>query len=84
MIRDAIAATRWYWPDIPRLGMVSFVNAKKLRQKEESEIGRCYLEAGFHHCGFTEGGLHAFQMWPGEMPAPQPPIGVNLNLEAIA
>jgi hypothetical protein len=80
MIRDAVAATRWYWPDIPELGMVTFVDAKKIRAKEESEIGRCYLEAGFMHCGFTAGGLHAFRLKPEDMPYPEAPRGVTLPL----
>lgn len=80
MIRDAVAATRWYWPDIPSLGMITFIDESKIRAKEQDQIGRCYKEAGFHHCGFSEGGLWTFQMLPEEMPAPEPPIGVTTLL----
>lgn len=82
MIRDAIAATRWYWPEVPSLGMVTFIDARKIRAKEESEIGRCYQEAGFRHCGFTEGGLWAFRIWPHDMPKAEPPLGVVMKLFA--
>lgn len=74
MILDAIAATRWFWPEIPSLGMITFIDAGKIRAKPEGEIGRCYREAGFRHCGFTKGGLWAFQMLPDEMPQAQRPI----------
>lgn len=80
MIRDAVAATLWYWPDPPSQGMITFIDAAKIRAKEEKQIGRCYQEAGFKHCGFTQGGLYAFQLWPGDMPAAEPPIGITLKL----
>lgn len=70
MILDAVAATRYFWPDVPELGMVTFVDSRKVRAKER--IGRCYLEAGFTHVGFTKGGLHAFQMLPHQMPDANP------------
>lgn len=72
MIIDAIAASRWFWPDVPDLGMITFVDSSKVRRKEL--VGRCYLEAGFHHVGFTKGGLYAFQLLPHEMPCAEQPI----------
>jgi hypothetical protein len=87
MIRDAVAATRWHWPDIPILGMITFIDAGKIRPKAIEEVGRCYQEAGFRHCGFTKGGLWAFQLRPEDMPPPEPPQGVQEILqleEAIA
>lgn len=74
MILDAVAATRSYWPEIPPLGMITFVDAKKIRQKEKSEVGRCYIEAGFRHVGFTKAGLYAFQLLPADMPNPEPAL----------
>lgn len=71
MIREAIAITRWRWPDTPDLGIVSFVDAGKVRRKRDP--GRCYIRAGFQHVGFTKGGLWAFQMTPGAMPDPLDP-----------
>lgn len=70
LIREAIAATRDIWPDVPALGLVTFVDADKTRRKRDP--GRCYRKAGFTHVGFTAGGLWAFQLPPGDMPEPRP------------
>lgn len=99
MILDGVAATRWYFGEVPRLGMVSFVDPSKVRHKRDP--GRCYIRAGFHpavcpehvervkECAAcnsrTESGLLAFQMFPAAMPDPSPPLGVTLDLlEGIA
>ena len=66
LIRRAVAHTRATWPAVPPLGVVTFVDAAKVRHKRDP--GRCYRRAGFRHVGFTAGGLHAFQMLPAEMP----------------
>lgn len=66
LIRAAVAETRAEW-ESPPLGIVSFVDAGKVRRKRDP--GRCYLRAGFRHVGFTKGGLFVFQMLPHEMPA---------------
>jgi len=78
LIREAVAATRWHWADVPALGLITFVNADKIRHKRDP--GRCYRKAGFSHVGFTEGGLYAFQLLPEQMPEAQPPHGVTLRL----
>lgn len=44
LIREAVAATRALWT-APELGMVTFVDAGKVRRKRDP--GRCYLRAGF-------------------------------------
>lgn len=71
MIRLAVAHTRWKWPDVPDLGMVTFVDAGKVRHKRDP--GRCYTHAGFRRVGFTKGGLVALQLLPEDMPEPSPP-----------
>jgi len=71
MIRDAVSATRWYWPNVPILGMVTFVDRSKVRHKRD--FGRCYLKSGFRQVGETKGGLLAFQMLPKDMPEAEPP-----------
>jgi len=73
MIRAAVAATRWTWPVVPEGGMVTFVDASKVRHKRDP--GRSYLRAGFQRVGETKGGLLAFQMLAGQMPAAEPPLG---------
>lgn len=75
MIRQAIAHTRHQWPNVPELGMVSFVDPKKVKPtmvRGKPIYGFCYLKAGFKHVGYTKGGLWAWQMLPHEMPAPEP------------
>ena len=73
LIRDAVSATRWYWPETPALGMVTFIDRDKVRHKRD--YGRCYLRAGFEPDGETEGGLLAFRMRPENMPDPLEPVG---------
>ena len=82
LIREAVSATRHYWPDVPPLGMVTFVDADKVRPKRDP--GRCYLRAGFKRVGETKGGLVALQMLPSEMPAASPAIGSTLALFGAA
>ena len=72
-IVDAVAATRAIWPDVPELGMISFVDAAKVRHKRDP--GRSYLRAGFRRVGTTAGGLLVFQLLPEAMPAPSLPLG---------
>lgn len=81
LVRWAVALTRGIW-EPPELGMVTFVDAKKTRRKRDP--GRCYRKAGFHHVGFTKGGLWAFQMLPSEMPEPELLPGAQLTLDCSA
>lgn len=70
LIRAAVAVTRSVWSDVPALGMVTFVDASKVRHKRDP--GRCYLKAGFRRVGETKGGLLAFQLLPHDMPPASP------------
>lgn len=76
LIREAVAATAWRWPEIPDGGMVTFVDASKVRHKRDP--GRCYLRAGFKRVGMTAGGLIA--LLPGAMPEPAEPVGAQQGL----
>lgn len=71
LIREAVAVTLSIWPEPPNIGLVTFVNAEKIKRKRDP--GRCYRRAGFKHVGFTAGGLWAFQLLPCDMPQPQAP-----------
>ena len=75
LIREAVAITRHQWGDAPRLGVVSFVDADKVRHKRDP--GRCYVRAGFRPVGETRGGLLAFQMLPDAMPEPLEPYSAQ-------
>ncbi len=81
LIREAVSATRWRWPNVPPLGMVTFVDADKTKRKRDP--GRCYRRAGFKHVGFTQGGLWAFQLLPVEMPPAEPAIGATFMIPWI-
>ncbi len=78
LIKQAIAATKWYWPDVPDLGMVTFIDRDKVRHKRD--YGRCYIRAGFEPDGETEGGLLAFTMRPDRMPDAEAPLGTQMLL----
>jgi hypothetical protein len=71
MILDAVSATRAHFGEPPPLGMVTFIDTKKvtpiLRHGRE-HWGYTYELAGFRHVGYTKGGLMAFQMLPIAMP----------------
>lgn len=72
LVRDAVAATLFLWPTPPPIGLITFVNASKVRAKRDP--GRCFLRAGFTHVGETKGGLIALQLLPANFPPPAAPI----------
>lgn len=82
LIREAVAATLAEWPTPPVQGLVTFVDASRVRRKRDP--GRCYLRAGFRHAGWTRGGLRVLQMLPGEMPAAEAAIGSQQSIEMRA
>lgn len=58
LIREAVALTRGEWPDVPSLGIITFVDPRKVpgvRRRGQMVYGYCYLKAGFTHVGFTKG-----------------------------
>lgn len=78
MIREAVAHTLAEWPDVPDLGIVTFVDASKVRHKRDP--GRCYLKAGFRKVGHTAGGLIVLQLLPADMPEPVQAPGTQMAL----
>ena len=71
MIREAIAATRAFFGDPPALGMITFIDTKKVKPTMVHGVptwGRTYELAGFKPVGKTKGGLLAFQLFPEDMP----------------
>jgi len=68
LISLAVAHTRSVWEPPPSLGIITFVDASKVRRKRDP--GRCYLRAGWKPVGKTVGGLLAFQQLPKDMPSP--------------
>jgi hypothetical protein len=71
LVREAVAVTRWRWPEVPALGMVTFIDPTKVRPKPH--MGYCFRLAGFQPAGETKGGLVALRLAPADMPAPAAP-----------
>ena len=71
LIREAVAATKWFYGEPPELGMVTFIDRGKVRGKKD--FGYCYRMAGFEECGETKGGLLALRLSPKDMPIAQVP-----------
>lgn len=78
LIRQAVAATRWVWPNIPDLGMITFVDRSKTKPKKDP--GYCYQKAGWKRVGKTKGGLVALQLLPEAMPEPMQPLNSQYRL----
>ncbi len=78
LIGFGVAHTRATWPNVPELGIVSFIDADKTEPKEIP--GWCYVRAGWTHVGFTKAGLWVYQQLPDRkigrrsrpMPAAEP------------
>jgi len=71
MIKDAVAATKSFYGEPPPLGMITFIDTKKVKPTMvhgKPTWGRTYELAGFKPVGKTKGGLLAFQMLPEDMP----------------
>jgi len=81
LIREALAATRWRWRDVPEIGMITFVNVDKIANK--TNPGYCYRRAGFARVGLTAGGLIAFRLGAENMPPPVAPVG-SVEQQTIA
>ena len=79
LIRFAVAHTRAVFGEPPPIGMLTFVNAPKVRAKRDP--GRCFLRAGFVRDGESKGGLLAFVLRPESMP-PALPIPIHGDLFA--
>lgn len=76
LIRTAIACSRHMLGDPPELGMVTFLDRRHVQPIKVRGVetwGRTWLLAGFTPVGETKGGLLAFRMEPGNMPAPTAP-----------
>lgn len=80
LIREAVAATKWKWRDVPTLGMITFVNRDKVKPKQW--YGECYRWAGFEVCGETKSGLLALRLPPDDMPGAKAPLGTQMELLA--
>jgi hypothetical protein len=78
LIREALAATRAIWGDPPKQGLITTVNADKVKKKRDP--GRCFIRAGFKLVGETTNGLLVFQIEPVDFPPAEAPIGFAPDL----
>ncbi len=92
LIREAMAATRWFWTPPAGLGLITFVDERKVRRKRDP--GRCYRRAGFTQLmepdpdrpghqrpvRTKEEGHLVFQMLPDAMPAAEMPHGAQARM----
>lgn len=82
-IRQAIAATRAHWSEVPELGMITFLDRAQVKPVMVRGVptwGRTWALAGFRHVGETQGGLMAWQILPADMPEPMSARGGSLSL----
>jgi len=71
LIRQAVASTRFKYPDVPELGMITFIDRSKVRPIKrwgKDVWGYTFMKAGFKEVGKTKAGLLAFQLLPIDMP----------------
>lgn len=83
MISQAVSATRAKYGDAPELGMITFLDQKKVKPtmvRGRETWGRTWEIAGFQLVGKTKGGLLAFQLLPENMP---PPIAALPNFDLL-
>lgn len=76
MILDAVAATRSFFGEPPELGMITFLDRRKVKPikvRGKETWGRTWRLAGFKDAGETKGGLLALRLAPEDMPAAEAP-----------
>jgi hypothetical protein len=88
LIREALAATSWWWGFTPYIqcphcnnviAMVTFIDAAKIRPKRDP--GRCYLRAGFVRCPYrTKKGFLTLHLPVTAMPAAEQSCGTMESL----
>lgn len=87
LIRAACAATRAEWPDLPDLGMVTFIDPREVQPRKVRGrlcIAHSYFEAGFVHVGYTKAGLWTMQLKPEAFPDAEPAfVQTPLFAEAV-
>lgn len=78
LIVEACAATRALWGDPPAAGMITTVDAGKVRNKRDP--GRCFIRAGFVLVGTTGSGKLVFALAPDRFPPADFPFGAVADL----
>jgi hypothetical protein len=87
LIYDAVAATRFFMGEPPALGMVTFIDRRKVKPTMRRGVktwGYTYTMAGFEPCGETKAGLLAFRLAPEQTPPARMPLIEFENAELAA
>lgn len=84
LILEAVAATGAAWGEAPAGGMVTMIDAGKVRRKRDP--GRCFLRAGFVRLPFVtkDRGLVILHLAPERFPLAAQPVGFQSELEWAA
>lgn len=80
---EAISAMLAKWPEVPPLGMVTFLDRRKVHpimRRGKPHYGYIWEKMGFRHVGETAGGLMAWQLLPEDMPTPEMANGCQGSL----
>ncbi|MFD0682394.1 MULTISPECIES: hypothetical protein [unclassified Paenibacillus] len=83
MITQAVAATRAYFGEPPEMGLITFIDRKKVKPimvRGKETWGRTWMMAGFEYAGETKGGLLALQLKPERMPEALAAAGTQLQM----
>lgn len=73
LVRQAIAATRAHFGEPPAIGLVTFIDSRKVTPimiRGVPSFGWSWIKAGFKYIGKTKAGLLVYQMLPIDMPEP--------------
>jgi len=68
LIKQAVSATRAYYIETPKLGIITFVQPQSIKS---TNPGYCYKQAGWKLCGSAKDGKPCLQLLPENMPEPE-------------
>jgi hypothetical protein len=77
LVRQALAASRYYLGEPPELGLITFIDPRHVTPvliRGVPSWGYIWVKAGFHYVGKTKAGLPTFQILPRDMPGPAPAL----------
>lgn len=80
LIKQALAASRAHFGEPPELGLVTFIDASKVKPilvRGVPSFGWVWIKAGFHYVGKTKAGLLVFQILPADMPQAHSALPMN-------
>lgn len=83
LITQAIAVTRHFYGEPPKLGIVTFIDRSKVKPTMVHGVqtwGWAWQKCGFEFVGETKGGLMVLQLRPDKMPQPEMALGMQCGL----